>query len=535
MKVTAAIIGFLILTTAPSASTQAPGGSIEGTVLRANTSEPLAGIFVSLEAGYGRIRTIETDADGHFSFKNLASADYTIEPWRDGYFAVTAVTNREIHLGVNEHVRDVTGRMERASTLSGRILYSDGEPVVGTEVVACEPGYAPGGEPECTPVESAKTDDRGEYRIFWLAPGDYYVATDYVPATAGMGPAPHRTFYPGTREQSSAASVHVNARADIAAIDFTVIEPPSRPLFTISGNVVGLPAGFEDKPVETFQLVPPGATPLPYNRVIRNAAADRSNGRFVLRGILPGSYEIYPVVKDSANRRYTQLTPVTVVDRSVENLTIEVRPGVDVRGRIVVDEENRDVLRGNPQISLRSKHDDTYWWDDKRQVDPNSGAFVLHNIFPGQYELQYNTALPPDCYLKDVRQGGRSVFDGFTVGGESPEPLDVIIGSDGGIVDGVVSGDNHVPVNGATILMLPAQSLSTRSNQYFFAESGKDGSFRIFGVRPGDYKIYAWIHAPRFAYRNAEFRRRYEQRGTPISVKAGLATAVSLRGILVEP
>src|SRR5439155_8225566 len=59
-------------------------------------------------------------------------------------------------------------------SISGHIYDRDGEPLGKAQVQALRIVYRDGRKALAI-VQSAQTDDRGEYRLFWLAPGRYYV------------------------------------------------------------------------------------------------------------------------------------------------------------------------------------------------------------------------------------------------------------------------------------------------------------------------------------------------------------------------
>ena len=53
-----------------------------------------------------------------------------------------------------------------------------------------------------------------------------------------------------------------------------------------------------------------------------------------------------------------------------------------------------------------------------------------------------------------------------------------------------------------------------------------DGRFRLQGVAPGEYRLYAWSTLDGAAYRNAEFMRKYDDRGVRVHVEgSGILTA----------
>ena len=101
-------------------------------------------------------------------------------------------------------------------SISGRVYDRDG-PVGKLQVQALRPIYRDG-QRTLTIVQSVQTDDRGEYRLFWLPPGPYYVTAKPF-NDRGAGPtrrtrcahherrAHQRTDAVGTFEQASSPVV----------------------------------------------------------------------------------------------------------------------------------------------------------------------------------------------------------------------------------------------------------------------------------------------------------------------------------------
>jgi len=96
----------------------------------------------------------------------------------------------ELHLGENEkpravqdaragqQVADLAFRLTPASTISGRVLDSNGEPVPGVTVQALRSSYDATGKRTLQPVASDRTNDLGEYRIYWINAGRYFVSAN---------------------------------------------------------------------------------------------------------------------------------------------------------------------------------------------------------------------------------------------------------------------------------------------------------------------------------------------------------------------
>jgi hypothetical protein len=106
------------------------------------------------------------------------------------------------------------------------------------------------GERTLNQVKTDLSDDRGEYRLFWLPPGLYYISaepqggrlgnaamivmadgaaghmvrtdSDNVRSTAErLGQTDIPVYYPGTIDAASAQPVDVRAGSDIGGIDFS--------------------------------------------------------------------------------------------------------------------------------------------------------------------------------------------------------------------------------------------------------------------------------------------------------------------------
>jgi protocatechuate 3,4-dioxygenase beta subunit len=89
-----------------------------------------------------------------------------------------------LSLRPGERVSDVLFRMTASGVVTGRMTNEDGEPMVSAQVVALQrpseeeledEGASPSRKWRLQAVGSAQTDDRGQYRLFGLDPGEYYL------------------------------------------------------------------------------------------------------------------------------------------------------------------------------------------------------------------------------------------------------------------------------------------------------------------------------------------------------------------------
>ncbi len=161
-------------------------GSISGRVITED-GQPIPHAKVNI-AGVGGVKKIlagrmevVTDASGGFQADKLDPAAYSITASAPGYVAIQneqtgSTSTRYVHVG-----ETVTIRMQRGGIITGRVLNSSGEPVIGITVEATRVRDETGGTVtnslnSVDLILGRQTDDRGVYRIYGLAPGTYVVS-----------------------------------------------------------------------------------------------------------------------------------------------------------------------------------------------------------------------------------------------------------------------------------------------------------------------------------------------------------------------
>ena len=405
------------LATAQNPQTGPQKGTIEGTVTRSGTGQPLKGARVTLRPGNMQERppmvmrmaageggkfvttagggaTATTDGSGRFAFTGVDPGQYRISAERDGFIrseygqrtstgngvAVTVAANQRLLIDFP---------MLQASVISGRVLNPDGEPASGSTVAAYTYQYA-NGQRTLAEVASAQTNDLGEYRLFWLQRGEYFVglrsnqiaddASHTVdvgqalsgPAAGGFpgvaGPAINLAlggvvnppvYYPGTIDPDAAAPVTLAAASEVRGLDFSL---RSMRTATLSGRIV---APFSLTPQAqnfavgarqrvagdiTFQQVrfPAAQGQVSLTRIGSGSSElvgttrlsstpGGGDGDFEFKGVPPGAYNLTATARDPNGQQFTGRTRVDVGTADVGNVVVTLRAGVTVRGRITLE------------------------------------------------------------------------------------------------------------------------------------------------------------------------------------------------------
>ena len=121
--------------------------------------------------------------------------------------------------------------------------------------------------------------------------------------------------------------------------------------------------------------------------------------------------------------------------------------------------------------------------------------------------------------------GARVAINGFTDQGIAlnggTASLDLVISSDGGVVEGIAVDHEGEPVANALVVAVPESRLRSRNDHYRKTVTDQSGRFTLRGIRPGDYTLFAWESVEGDAYYNSDFLKSYEQRGTPLQVAEG--------------
>src|SRR5215475_3636608 len=159
-------------------------GSIAGYIVKMGTGDPVSKATVTITA-YNAARnqsyTATTTTGGQFTFQNLEPGQYRLSATRGGYVRMeygARSPNRPglpITLNAGQRLTDVILQLMPAGTITGRVFDRDGEPLANVNVEALKYSYQEG-QRVMNVAQAARTNDLGEYRLFWLQPGQYFVS-----------------------------------------------------------------------------------------------------------------------------------------------------------------------------------------------------------------------------------------------------------------------------------------------------------------------------------------------------------------------
>jgi hypothetical protein len=559
--------------------------TIEGVVVKTGTREPLAGARIQLDRESGNeFRRVQqqpppepgapppappashfgatTGADGRFTIENIPAGEYRLYATRaggyvPGEYGQRTPTGRGIsfELRAGEKKTDIQLSLTPTGSISGRVYDRDGEPAGRATVQALRPYYRDGRR-ALTMVQSVVTNDRGEYRLFWLPPGRYYVTAksddeQYSRQVRITEPARFVTFeqasspqvrnrtlptgevieetqlavyYPGTTDVNGAAPIDLRSGGNAEGIDVPVASGPVRTRH-IRG-VVTEPAIGQPVVQASVLAIPRTSDP---SFVIPNDQS-RPDGSFDVAGVRPGSYFLV-----ASARGRIGIVPLEVGDANVDNVTIATTIGFQVSGRIVVEGQPRNggapnltslrvFLQRDPDILGMPTSGPTF------SPPPGAdGSFVLQGVPPGDFRLTLGPpggmamgTLPEDAYVKSMRWGGADLLDSpFHLTASPRDQIEIVVGVNAGRINGTVVSARRDPLAGITVVAVPEAADRSRRDRYKKVMSDSSGRFRIQGLPPGIYTVFAFEDIEDGAWLDPEVIRPYESRGTSVRVRDG--------------
>ncbi len=246
--------------------------TIQGVVVR-GTNDPLSNATVELRTDDNDARLVgstTTEEDGRFVFPNIPPARYRLNATRPGY----ARPALPVTVSAGERVPDVQLLMTPTGAIYGTVYDDTGKPLGNAEVRAYKATYSEGRR-VLNGVEAVQTNDLGEFRLFWLPQGRYFIAAAHprsegqrLPEFGGMmslslgtatgafsttssvdpavviaaeqGAHPERyvpVFFPGTITEQNATSVDLHAGTDFGPVNIAVapVQPRHVRGFIIDG------------------------------------------------------------------------------------------------------------------------------------------------------------------------------------------------------------------------------------------------------------------------------------------------------------
>jgi hypothetical protein len=368
------------------------------------------------------------------------------------------------------------------------------------------------------------TNDMGEYRVFGLPPGRYFVSADTRPNPVSPQTDDEyvTTYFPRATDAAAAAPIDMAPGAQLRNIDIPMAKMHT---VTVTGKAVSeiRPAAAGDNAQRTnLSVVLSALNKMMAGSGFTRGATVNPQGIFEFRGVTPGSYFVTAQV-NMQGKNFAARTPIQVGNSNIEGISLTVRGGVPLSGRVRVEGETSASIAGIRVMLQPAEVGGIVFGPFPTQQVKEDGSFLLDDVGADRYTVSVN-GLPEGFYLKSVRSANLDVLaDGLEVGGASPAPLDVVLSPRAGQVSGtVLDGKTQKAAAGMTVVLVPQEKeRGNRESFYRTATTDAAGGFTFKSLTPGEYRVYAWEEAEYGAWMDPDFLKPQESRGEAVSVPEG--------------
>ncbi len=474
--------------------------SISGTVTSAATGEPIrkARIILSPDEGNKQAYAAVTDAGGNFSIDAIAPGRYDLSAEHRGYVSQryhqenADAPGAMLTLGAGQIINNLSFRLRQTAVIDGHVYDEDGDPLQGASVQILRRGYV-NGKRTLTTVGQGMTDDRGEYRIFDIEPGHYYVMASWGQDRGFDGPGTQGepnyapVFYPNADAADHAAPMDLHPGDEIPGVDFQLM-PSDTHGYEISGKAVN-PAAAKGSSNIFVTLVGENPQTEFMPNSARRMVANTSDGTFRFSDVAPGDYVLAAMAINPGNNPPESASQaVTVVDSNVQGLSLSVTPGISISGHL--SSEGSAASGAGATVALQPQ--DELGLGGRQALVQADGTFTITGVADGTYTLNVWSRCG-GCFVKAVSSRGVDLF-GKQInvqGGIGPSPLEITYSSNTAEVSGTVSTADNQPAIGALVAVVPAADAPNRESQFRTATTDQYGRFDVTGIPPGNYTVIA--------------------------------------------
>ena len=460
--------------------------SVSGVVVANATGQPLARTNVHLqtrnnESPAGQISVL-TGSGGEFSFDGLSAGIYFLRAVRKGYETFRHGQTEPdgpgtpIVLGAGSHFA-VNARLRRLGVVTGAVLDENQVGIEGVSVHAYRMVKA------WKAVASARTDDRGVYRLSGLKPGRYLIRSAAAQLSEDLALLP--TYFGQAVSVREARGVEVRLDQEVERADIT---PGPGRLGRLSGRLTGASAS----EVQLLTEVGPRRAPV------------RPGGVFDFGQLEPGTYTVL-VDREAAGGNLAALEPVLMGES-------DVRVGVEMKlaPRLRINCEAAAAGRINRRgVSVFLRRKDSQ--DGATRV--KCGMDSPWN--PGDWEV--GVATPPGHFAAAIlgASPSESAYELQLLPGSEQE-LSILLSDRPGRISGVVRVDGDAAVGAPVYLNAYDRELRSRAGGVRSTRTDGNGIYRFAGLPPGGYEVIS-----SYQIRDAEGEGWPQGAGASVRVEEG--------------
>ncbi len=523
---------------APTAGEQPKKGKLTGSVVNSVSKEPVRRAEVSLMPVGAQVfgpdgppgtRRATTDQEGKYVFADVDKGRYTLTAQKSGFLRgsygsrAARFSGGQIELSEGQSLGDLKIEMIPQGVIAGRVVDEENEPLQNVHVSLLRSQYMRGIK-QMVPLGNAQTNDRGEFRLLNVPPGQAVLqiaparmmggptgATDSAPNTAYVP-----TFYPGVTELEQASKIDVSPGAELSGFE---IKLQKAKVVKVRGKILDA----EGRPAKNYfvNLMPKDSVFFgPFGPQFARSA----DGGFELQSVQPGIYVLHVQAEMGGPRGGTHREPLTVGTENIDDLVIRMSAPVRLEGVVVA---KNDAKVDFPAVRIML-FDETGRMgavgSGGQQAPKEDGTFAVEGVTPGKYRLQtyfgmMGSSPGEGIYLESMQYGDRDITGlAFEVPPGGSAPLRIVFNSGAGVVEGSVTKDS-LPVSSAMVILLNADRSKKDMTFTRMGSTDQTAKFSIKSVPPGEYLAFAFDNLEEFGFwEDDEQFKKIAGKGVKVSV-----------------
>jgi protocatechuate 3,4-dioxygenase beta subunit len=523
----------------PRDAVRNPGTArIRGRVLAADTGQPLRKAQVRASAPDLREnRVTSTDADGRFELKELPAGRYTVFASKGSYVAIQYgqlrpfTAGKPIELRDGETVERVDVALPRGGIVTGRVVDEFGEPVADVGVAPMRYQYMQGRRRLTPSGRPGMTNDIGEFRLFGLPPGQYYLSATLRGGMFMLGDSDDRsgyapTYYPGTPNVAEAQRLTIGVGQALTDINLALV--PAR-----TTRITGTAIDSSGKPmsggfVSVIQSTGGGFMSSTGGQI-------KPDGTFTVSGVAPGEYTLRAQAMGGFGETPEfASTHVIVAGEDISGVLLAVQKAVTVSGRVVVP-AGAQSFRADTVRIVASPAD-----PEQMMFGPGAGGKINDDLTfevkmpPGRSLIRLLARTAGDWSTRAERLNGVDVTDtGLDLRpGEDVSGLEIELTNQQSQVTGTVSNSRGQVMKDYSVVVFSRDREKWSYVQTRYVKPGQpdqDGRFKVTGLPAGDYYAVAVDYVDFGEMNDPEFLDRVKDRATAFSLDEGGTKVLDLK------
>ena len=501
-----------------------------------------------------------TDADGRYEFRDLPAGAYSINATKIGFvgwaYGQTQVSRpgRPLTLADGQAADNIDISLPRGAVITGRVTDDFGDPVQNVRVMLLRQQFR---RAERTLVPfggSATTNDIGEYRLFGLAPGQYYVSAVPAPQGQVFGPAAPAalegpeaqngyapTFYPGTPVAASAQKLTVGLAQTLSEINMVL-------LTARTATVSGMAVDSQGRPItgSFVTLIPRGGA----NGLGSPGGPIRPDGTFSVPNVPPGEYALRANVPGVDRPQIVPGQPpllpefaiafVSVNGDDVPGVRLAPLAQVHITGRVVFDDQSaaRSLKASAVRVATLAETvgDAGIGIGSGGSQLPVSDDFTFDmKTTPGQMSIR---GIAQGWQVKAIRANSLDITDtGLDVGSQGVSGVEIEMTNRLQEISGAVTDANGKAVTEYAVVIFAQDRARWVASFNRYGATGRpdgEGRFKVTTLPAGEYYAIALDRSDAIEGQDPEFLEGLTRVATPFSLAAGDTRTLELKLFIVQ-